>query len=515
MTEQGATLKFAVLVVVLLGVCFGLSEEQARPGFAQAQTKPNILVIGTDDNNYEVLREAMDNVNNRIGARGRAFENFTYAQSLCCPNRASTQRGQFPHNTDVLSNEPPHGGFETFKAEGYHLDTLGRTIDEAGYNTAYLGKYMNGYEGSLEVVPTGWDRWISGHPRGECLSFDGVKECPEEHGRQAHDRYMVNEAVPIVEDWDETARPDMMFLSLYNPHGPWEHSPSYDDMFQGAKPESPAFGEADVSDKPPFVRDSPNDEQARQEWLREYREKLRSAAFTDDLIGRVLDTLQATGESKNTFVVFWNDNGYKTGQHRLNSKNSPYLEDERFPLLMRGPGIAPGTVSTELTATVDIRSTLEDMADAETPGYVDGSSFLPLAQGQAIPWRKYAYAESLAHLSEGAAQRVKQEARSLHRQGRHLTARALLAVPSEGGLPAWRAVYTEMGAYHLWLSGDSLGHEEFYTLPDDRFELAGNIGRAEESRVPLYRERMAEFQDCAAETCRNAGFMVPEVSETR
>jgi N-acetylglucosamine-6-sulfatase len=515
MTERRAALKFAVLVGVLLGLCLSLPKEQAQPSFAQAQAKPNILVVGTDDNNYEVLREAMDNVNIRVGAQGVTFENFTYAQSLCCPNRASTQRGQFPHNTDVLDNNPPHGGFETFKAKGYHLDTLGRTIDEAGYNTAYLGKYMNGYDDSLEIVPKGWDRWISGIPRGECLSFDGNKRCPLGYGPQAHDRFIVNRAVPIVENWDETAGPDMMFLSLYNPHGPWEHPDSYDAMFQDARPESSAFAEADVSDKPPFVRDNPNGEQARQEWLREYREKLRSAAYTDDLIGGVLDTLEATGESENTFVVYWNDNGYKTGHHRLTKKNSPYLEDERFPLLVRGPGIVPGTVRTELTATVDIRPTLEAMADAETPEYVDGTNFLPLAQGLTIPWRKYAYAESVALLSDGAAQRVRQKTRSLHRDGHHMRARALLAVPSEGDLPAWRAVYTKEGAYHLWLSGASLGYEEFYTLPADRFELDGTMNGVEEPQVPLYRERMAEFQACAAETCRSAGFMVPEVTEAQ
>ena len=219
----------------------------------------------------------------------------------------------------------------------------------------------------------------------------------------------------------------------------------------------------------------------------EYREKLRSAAYTDDLIGRVLDTLEATGESGDTFVVFWNDNGYKTGHHRLTKKDSPYLEDERFPLLVRGL-VDRATGRTELTATQDIRPTLEDMAVAETPGYVDGSSFLPLVHGLTIPWRKYAYAESLAPLSDGAAQRVDKEARSLHRQGSHLRASAMLAVPGEGGVPAWRAVYTETGAYHLWLSGDSLGHEEFYTLPGDRFELAGNRGGMESSQVPLDRE---------------------------
>ena len=65
-----------------------------------------------------------------------------------------------------------------------------------------------------------------GHPRGECLSFDGNKRCPPEYGPQAHDSFMVNKAVPIVENWEETAGADMMFLSLDNRQGPGEHPAS-------------------------------------------------------------------------------------------------------------------------------------------------------------------------------------------------------------------------------------------------------------------------------------------------
>jgi hypothetical protein len=87
---------------------------------------------------------------------------------------------------------------------------------------------------------------------------------------------------------------------------------------------------------------------------------------------------------------------------------------------------------------------------------------------------------------------------------------------ANNGLPTWRAVYTRTGAYHLYLSDASWGFEEFYTHASDPWQLDGSIDdTTEQPQVSLYSARMAEFQKCAGETCRSAGFMVPEVTQTR
>jgi arylsulfatase A-like enzyme len=454
----------------------------ASAGIPEAQTapaeQPNILVIGTDDNSEAVLERAMDNVNTRVGQAGVAFENFTYAQSLCCPNRAATQRGQYPHNTGVLGNDPPNGGYETFRARGLQQNTLGRTVDEAGYSTAYVGKYMNGYEKSLGSVPTGWDSWLSGAPMGDCYSANGEKKCPPDYDSWAHDRWATEKAKDTITKWPATGQPDMLFVSLYNPHSPWEHPDRYDSKFQDAVPPSLAFAESDVSDKPPHIRNNANGPRARSTWIKEYRQKLRSAAYTDDLIGGVLDKLTATGELQNTYVIYWNDNGYQVGEHRLSKKNHPYLESERFPLYVRGPGIDAGTKSEEMVGTVDIRPTLEDMAGASaaTPSFVDGESFLPLAKGDelaAAGWRDYAYAEMLK---------------------------------TGGGQPRWRAAYTPESAYHEWIGNNgAVIYREFYGLQFDPHELDGTIDTDEEPLVPDHQRAIAEFKDCRAQECRDAG----------
>jgi N-acetylglucosamine-6-sulfatase len=466
-----------LLALVVIAGCMAAS---AR---GQEAAAPNIIVIGTDDNNAETLYQAMPNVVNRIGDEGATFENFTYAQSLCCPNRAATQRGQYTHNTGIYGNEGTHGGFSYFLAHDEQKDTLGRTIDEAGYNTAYVGKYMNGYEDYFGVVPTGWDIWYSGRPPGTCFSANGEKRCSKKYDRQPHDRFMVDKALPIIQGWDGTAGPDMMFLSLYNPHSPCEHPAAYDDMFGNAALTSPSYNEPDVSDKPRWVaRQDRFTSDEKRLLVQHYRCRLRAAAFTDNLIGQVLDAVDANGEP--TYVIFWNDNGWLNGEHRIASKNDPYIEAERFPLFVRGPQIAPGTTDSHMVGTVDIRPTLEDIAGAASPDYEDGSSFLPLAQGQEIPWRQYAYGENL---------KVDTRAGNTN----------LLSI---GTIPRWQAVYTAVGAYHYY---PDTGEEEFYSLGADPFELDGTIAPDEQAQIGGYRDALAAFEGCAKATCRIAEEATP------
>src|SRR5215207_9897991 len=162
------TAPLAVFVAFLVSFSCGIEDAPAQLEPPETD-RPNIVYVFTDDNSSEVFR-VMDDVKSRIGEQGATFPNATFADPLCCPNRASMARGQYPHNTGVLKNNPPEGGYETFKNLGLHLDTYARVVDEAGYRTGYFGKYMNGYDKFLTSVPTGWDTWRSGIPRGDCFS---------------------------------------------------------------------------------------------------------------------------------------------------------------------------------------------------------------------------------------------------------------------------------------------------------------------------------------------------------
>ena len=127
-----------------------------RSTAAAAASEPNILVIETDDQTVESMK-VMQNVNSLIGAQGATFANSFVNYSLCCPSRSTFLTGQYAHNHRVLSNSGPEGGFQRF--ESLHAtNNLAVWLRHAGYYTAMVGKYLNGYA-NKPPKPPGWSEW--------------------------------------------------------------------------------------------------------------------------------------------------------------------------------------------------------------------------------------------------------------------------------------------------------------------------------------------------------------------
>jgi arylsulfatase A-like enzyme len=114
--------------------------------------KPNIVFVLTDDQ-YPGTENAMPSLRNNITSKGLKFANMTSTFPLCCPGRATILRGQYAHNTRILSNAPPLGGWKKFHRRGEDKSTIATWLNSAGYQTGLFGKYMNNYAGS--GIPTG------------------------------------------------------------------------------------------------------------------------------------------------------------------------------------------------------------------------------------------------------------------------------------------------------------------------------------------------------------------------
>ena len=128
---------------------------------AQADSRPNIVLILTDDLDARSL-EFMPNVAELLGRQGTTFANAFVTTPLCCPSRASILRGQYAHNHGVLGNGRESGGFDAFSRFGQDQSTIATWLQAAGYRTALVGKYLNGYaEGVMPYVPPGWDEWFA------------------------------------------------------------------------------------------------------------------------------------------------------------------------------------------------------------------------------------------------------------------------------------------------------------------------------------------------------------------
>jgi arylsulfatase A-like enzyme len=186
-------------------------------------------------------------------------------------------------------------------------------------------------------------------------------------------------------------KPFMVYLAPFAPHAPATPAPRHQNEFKNIKvPRGPSFNEADVSDKPTWVRALPLLNQTQiKELDKLYRKRRQSLLAVDDMVQNIVNSLQAKGELNNTYIFFASDNGYHQGQHRLDSgKMTAYEEDLLVPLSVRGPGVPAKRTVDHLTANVDYAATFAEIGGASVPSFVDGRSLVPLLKGQTPPtWR--------------------------------------------------------------------------------------------------------------------------------
>ena len=152
---------FLVVSLVLSG-CVSDRGLLADLGLQKSSHAPNIVLILTDDQDLLLdSMEAMPQVNALLAKRGTTFSNFFVNLPLCCPACATLLRGQFPHNHGVMTNLWPTGGFAKAYVDGVEQATFATALQGAGYRTALVGKYLNGYPFKTEptYIPPGWDEW--------------------------------------------------------------------------------------------------------------------------------------------------------------------------------------------------------------------------------------------------------------------------------------------------------------------------------------------------------------------
>src|SRR5829696_6129355 len=255
--------------------------------------------------------------------------------------------------------------------------TVATWLDGAGYQTKFIGKYLNGYNELYE--PPGWDEWFGWLGEyGNKKIYDGSRVLEV----QGHDTDLfANESVDFIRR--ASANPEPFFLNVWTraPHQPAISAPRYADRFEHtALPHPPSFNEKDVSDKPRFVRDLPRISDSKISNMRElHQDRLASMLSVEDLLREVVAELKATGELDNTYIFFTSDNGYHLGQHReTQGKRTAYEEDIRVPLMVRGPRVPANRVLKHQVLNNDFAPTFARLAGVTPPSFVDGKSMVPL-----------------------------------------------------------------------------------------------------------------------------------------
>ncbi len=463
-----------VLCLVVAAGCFGKlagGNNQALAG--EAGERPNILFVLTDDADPTLLA-GMPETKQRLVREGTTFPNAFAPFATCCPSRATILRGQYPHNTGVISNYGTRGGVEAFEAAGNGEDNLASRLDAAGYRTGLFGKYLNGYEGGY--VPPGWDEWHGwAGPYASGKIYENGALNAYDPSRRHETDVLSSKARSFMKD--AKGSPWFAYLAFNSPHNPTHTEDEYADHYRGQSyPGSPAFDEAEVSDKPRWVRQLPRvSDQDRAKYDRKHRERLRAMRSVDDAIAGLLRSLRQTGQLGNTYVVLWNDNGYHMGQHRIpEGKRTVYEEDVRYPMVVRGPGVKPGATDERLVSGADLMPTFLELASAHTPEYVDGRSLVPLLSGSEIPWRDSLLLEGY---DDGFAGKP--------------------YVP-----PDFQAIRTSKGRTYVEYE---TGERELYDLGGDPHQLRSLHDKPERAReVSALSARLKALRYCSGEGCRTA-----------
>ncbi len=510
-----------VVWVPCVALAFGGRPAPLAPPAAGAAApdpaRPNIVVVLTDDldRNLGTL-EQVPGFQALFPDQGMTFPNMFVSESLCCPSRASIQRGQFVHNHQVVGNKAPEGGFEKFHSLHEEESTVGTWLHAAGYRTGFMGKYLNGYPDTADPTfePPGWDEWASpaaGNAYGE------YNYTLNENGRlvrygSAPDDYLTDvlsrKATHFVQQAASDQRPFFLFVATYAPHQPATPAPRHAEAFPGARaPRPPSFNEEDVSGKPEWIRAKralgPR-QQLQLDTL--YRKRLQSMLAVEELVEELVKSLKETGRLGNTYLFFTSDNGFHLGEHRLHAgKLTAYEEDIRVPLYVRGPRVPARTMRQEMVGNVDLAPTFADLAHAAVPDFVDGRSFAPMLRGGTVPgpWRTaFLVEQEEVHFGPKARARPRRVLEPLDPQEEEMS-QATARVRQ--GIPAYNALRTTTQTYVVY----STGERELYDLPSDPHELknlAGTVDKAQLARLDSWLEA---FRKCRGADCRIADVAAP------
>jgi N-acetylglucosamine-6-sulfatase len=391
-----------------VGLVISLTSAEGDSGLGPAQPsassppnasgKPNIVFVLTDDLSMNLVRYMPSVLG--LQQTGMTFDNYFVSDSLCCPSRTSIFTGNFPHDTGVLANQGKNGGFGAFHARGEENETFANALQSAGYRTAMMGKFLNGYldprEGSDGVsdnyVPPGWNEWdVAGWGYPEYDYAMNVNGTVEHYGDQPADYLtdvIANKGVDFINQSAGSGQPFFLELASFAPHWPYTPAPRYADAFPGlTAPEDPSFDTLPtnppqwLANRPPLTADQ------IAKINEGFRMRVQAVQAINDMIYKVQQALAVNHLTNNTYIVFSSDNGLHMGEYRLMpGKMTAFDTDIHVPLVVSGPGVPAGVHTDAMAENIDLAKTFTAIGGTTLPS--DGHSLLPVLNG-ATPtdWR--------------------------------------------------------------------------------------------------------------------------------
>ncbi len=475
---------------------------------AAEDQRPNVVLILADDLDSVTtpVWTAMPRTAALLRDRGMEFTDSFAPMPICCAARSSLLTGQYGHNTGVLTNGGEVGGFEAFRRNGNESHTIATALHDAGYRTGMAGKYLNGLEEDPAHIPPGWDDWNAGVNN---FLYAGYNYTLNENGRfvkygtepkDYQTDVVAEKSRRFIESAAAAEQPFFWYAASTAPHFPMLPAPRHiADSPPTASPRSPNYQEADVSDKPTWLVDTQVERAATITATNDadYTFRLGALKALDEMVAGIVDTLARTGELDNTYLIFTSDNGYSLGAHRLTQKMAPYEESLRVPLVVAGPGIAPGRTDA-MALTVDLAPTIFDWTGVTAPAVQDGRSLAGPLRGDTGSWRTDFGAEYGGAGALGRDGIAEEQIPGTETQAIYVF-----------DIPSWSAVRTRDYLYVRWYERERpLAEREYelYDLRADPYQL-GNLlaapnGRADHAAtLAALDARLEEFTACGGATC--------------
>jgi len=351
---------------------------------------PNILVFFTDQQRWDTCDcyrggpAAWDGERrpipvtpnlNRMAAEGVRFELAFTCQPVCGPARACLQTGRYATETGCFRNDI---------ALPLNERTIAHDLSEAGYQTAYIGKWhlaSSGKEADYREKPVPPER--RGGYRDFWLASDVLEFTSHSYDGRMFDGDMNPREFPpgryradVLTDWAieylqnrRDSRPFLLFLSFIEPHHQNDHG-----HYEGPVGSKEKFRNFAV----------PGDlEGMSGDWPQEYPDYLGCVHALDANLGRIRQALADLGIADSTLVIFTSDHGSHFRTRNAEYKRACHDGCTRIPLVIRGPGFSGGRVVRELASLIDVPPTILDAAGLPIPSRMRGRSLAPLASGAA------------------------------------------------------------------------------------------------------------------------------------
>ncbi len=379
------------LVLSIAFLSFAVADEPTK--------RPNILFIVVDDQSpydlsaYNPATELQTPTIDRLAAEGMVFDSArhmgAWVGAVCTSSRHMIMSGRtlwhIPDRGEKSKNNP-NATDPSLVPPNLEKHTLAAVFNDAGYDTMRTCKIGNSYDAANKQFTVRHDATKRG--------------ATDESGSPWHAQRVLEYLSDRQSSSDQD--PFLIYFGFSHPHDTRDGTPellakygsvNHDDpqSLPPANPKQPALPTSYLP-KHPFHHGQPglrDEEQVSGVWKNRDERTIRNelgrqfacSENIDTQIARVLDKLREMGELDHTYIIYTADHGMAIGRHGLQGKQNLYEHTWRVPLIVKGPGIQPGTRVRGNVYLLDIFPTLCDLAGIEPPVTCEGQSFQAVLDG--------------------------------------------------------------------------------------------------------------------------------------